>query len=261
MPERGVGAHVVVAGKRLETFRLAGTSADAPTIVMLHEGLGSVALWKDFPQRLRDRTGCAVLAYSRYGYGRSDPLAEKRPLDYMHREGETVLPALLRAAGIERPILFGHSDGASIALIYAGAAPHAVRALILEAPHLFVEDISVHSIAQAKVAYETTDFGARLGRYHDDAESAFRGWNDAWLDPDFRDWNIEPSLAHIRAPVLALQGEDDEYGTRAQLDALAARLPWAHTLLLPGCGHSPHRDRPAETLDAIANFLAELAPE
>jgi pimeloyl-ACP methyl ester carboxylesterase len=257
--EPGAGrrpGHVVVDGKRLETAYLPGHREHAPAIVLLHEGLGSVALWKDFPERLRERTGCAVFAYSRYGYGGSEALAEKRPLTYMHHEGEVVLPALLRAVGIERPVLLGHSDGASIALLYAGFAPEAVRGLIVLAPHLFVEDVSVRSIAQAKVAYETTDLRARLARYHDDPDSAFRGWNDAWLDPDFRAWNIEASLAHVRCPVLAIQGEDDEYGTRAQIDALAARLPRARTLMLPACGHSPHRDRPAETLTAIAAFVA-----
>jgi pimeloyl-ACP methyl ester carboxylesterase len=248
-------AHFVVDGRRLETVRLGGAIADAPTIVLLHEGLGSVAMWKDFPDRLRERTGCTVFAYSRYGYGRSEPLGEKRPLDYMHREGEVVLPQLLEAAQIERPILLGHSDGASIALIYAGFAPGAVRAAIVLAPHLFVEEISVRSIAQAKIAYETTELPARLGRYHDDADSAFWGWNDAWLDPGFRDWNIESSLAHIRCPVLAIQGEDDEYGTAAQLAALAARVRGTRTLLLPACGHSPQRDRPSETLTAIAEFV------
>jgi len=255
--ERRIGS-VVVDGKRLETASLAGLRAQAPTIVLLHEGLGSVALWKDFPERLRDATGCAVFAYSRYGYGRSEALAEKRPLTYMHREAEVVLPALLKAVDIEHPVLLGHSDGASIALIHAGFAPADVAALIVLAPHLFVEDISVRSIAQAKVAYETTELPARLARYHDDPDSAFRGWHDAWLNPDFRAWNIESSLARISCPVLAIQGEDDEYGTRAQIDALAAQVRGARTLMLPACGHSPHRDRPAEALTAIAEFLSEV---
>jgi pimeloyl-ACP methyl ester carboxylesterase len=259
--ERNLGGErqagwLVADGKRLETAYLAGFREHAPTIVLLHEGLGSIALWKDFPERLRERTGCSVFAYSRYGYGRSEPLAEKRPLSYMHREAEVVLPALLEAAGIERPVLLGHSDGASIALIHAGLAHAAVRALIVLAPHLFVEDISVRSIARAKVAYETTDLPARLARYHDDPDSAFRGWNDAWLDPEFRAWNIEASLESISCPVLAIQGEDDEYGTRAQIDALAGRLPNARTFMLTACGHSPHRDRPAETLTAITGFLS-----
>jgi pimeloyl-ACP methyl ester carboxylesterase len=247
--------YLVVDGKRLETAYLPGYGEAAPVIVLLHEGLGSIALWKDFPERVREATGCAIFAYSRYGYGGSEPLVEKRPLTYMHREGEVVLPALLRAAGIERPVLLGHSDGASIALLYAGFAPEGVRALIVLAPHLFVEDVSVRSIAQAKVAYETTDLRARLARYHDDPDSAFRGWNDAWLDPEFRTWNIEASLARIDCPVLAIQGEDDEYGTRAQIDAVATHVPGARTVMLPGCGHSPQRDRPAETLTAIAAFL------
>jgi pimeloyl-ACP methyl ester carboxylesterase len=223
---------------------------------MLHEGLGSIGQWKDLPERLRERTGCAIVAYSRYGYGRSEALSEPRRVTYMHHEAEVVLPELLRELGIERPILLGHSDGASIALLYGGFAPGDVRALIVLAPHLFVEDVSVRSIVQAKVAYETSDLAARLGRYHADVDSAFRGWNDAWLDPAFRAWNIEAAVARIRCPVLAIQGIDDEYGTIAQLDALQRHVPGTRRILLDACGHSPQRDRPIETLDAIANFVA-----
>jgi pimeloyl-ACP methyl ester carboxylesterase len=248
---------VVVGGKRLETVRYDGDPA-RPAIVMLHEGLGSVSLWRYLPRQLRERTRCTVVAYSRYGYGRSDVLREKREPDYMHHEGEVVLPALLEQLGIARPILFGHSDGASIALIYAGARPDAVRALVLEAPHVFVEEISVRSIAAAKTAYATTDLPARLARHHTDADATFAGWNDVWLDPRFRDWNVEAYAERVRVPVLLIQGDADEYGTAAQLDAIAARIPSTQTLLVPGAGHSPHRDAPDLVLERVAAFVEAL---
>ncbi len=248
---------VVVDGNRLEVVRYDGDPAH-PVIVMLHEGLGSISLWRDFPQRLADRTGCTIVTYSRYGYGRSDVLRKPREPDYMHREGEVVLPELLAQLGIERPVLFGHSDGASIALIYAGAHPGAVRALVLEAPHVFVEDISVRSIAAAKIAYATTDLPAKLARHHANADATFAGWNDIWLDERFRDWNIEPCASKVDGPVLLVQGDADEYGTTAQLDAIVARAPDAQVLLVPGAGHSPHRDAPELVLDRIAAFVAPL---
>jgi pimeloyl-ACP methyl ester carboxylesterase len=247
-------SEVVVDGRRLEVVRWDGDPA-RPAIVMLHEGLGSVSLWRDLPQRLRDRTNCTVVAYSRYGYGRSDVLREKREPDYMHHEGEVVLPALLAQLGLERPILFGHSDGASIALICAGAHPEAVRALVLEAPHVFVEEISVRSIAAAKDAYRTTDLPAKLARHHADADATFYGWNDIWLDPRFRAWNIEAYAGRVRCPVLLIQGDADEYGTTAQLDAIAARVPDSETLLVPDAGHSPHRDAPEAVLARVAAFV------
>ncbi|HEY0383878.1 MAG TPA: alpha/beta hydrolase [Candidatus Elarobacter sp.] len=249
---------VVVDGKRLETIRYDGDPA-RPAIVMLHEGLGSVSLWRDVPLRLCERTRCTVVAYSRYGYGRSDVLREKREPDYMHHEGEIVLPALLEQLGIERPILFGHSDGASIALIYAGAQPDAVRALVLEAPHVFVEEVSVRSIAQAKTAYATTNLPAKLARHHTDADTTFAGWNDIWLDPRFRNWNIEAYAAHVRVPVLLIQGEADEYGTTAQLDAIAARIRGTETLMVPGAGHSPHRDAPELVLAGVAALVDRVS--
>jgi pimeloyl-ACP methyl ester carboxylesterase len=226
--------------------------------VFLHEGLGSVSLWRDFPTRVAERTGCGIFAYSRYGYGASEPLAEKREPDYMHREADVVLPALLSAANIERPILLGHSDGASIALLFAAAFPGRARALILEAPHVFVEDISVASIAAAKVAFETTDLPRKLARHHADVEGTFRGWSDIWLDPRFRAWNLEDELANITEPILLLQGEDDEYGTQAQLRAIETRVRDVTTVLLERCGHSPHRDRTDAVLDAIAAFVAGI---
>ncbi|MDP9106672.1 MAG: alpha/beta hydrolase [Candidatus Eremiobacteraeota bacterium] len=248
---------VVAGGRRLETVTCAGDPA-RPAIVMLHEGLGSVSLWRDLPQRLCERTGSTVVAYSRYGYGRSDVLREKREPDYMHREGEIVLPELLAQLGIARPILFGHSDGASIALIYAGAHPGAVRALVLEAPHVFVEELSVRSIAEAKTMFATTDLAEKLARHHADPSATFAGWNDAWLDPRFRDWNIEAYAGRVGVPVLLIQGEADEYGTTAQLDAIAARIPGTQTLMVPGAGHSPHRDAPQLVIERTAAFVESL---
>ena len=248
---------VVVDGKRLETVRYDDDPA-RPAIVLLHEGLGSISLWRDLPRRLCERTRCTVVAYSRYGYGRSDVLREKREPDYMHHEGEVVLPALLAQLGIERPILFGHSDGASIALIFAGAHPHAARGLVLEAPHVFVEEISVRSIADAKTTYATTDLPAKLARHHANPDATFAGWNDIWLDRRFRDWNIERYAERVRAPVLLIQGEADEFGTTAQLDAIAARVADTQTLMIPGAGHSPHRDAPDAVLARVAAFVEGL---
>jgi pimeloyl-ACP methyl ester carboxylesterase len=249
---------VVIDGKRLETLWLESRDATAATIVMLHEGLGSIALWKDFPQRLAARTGCGVLVYSRYGHGNSEKLAEKRPVEFMHHEGEVVLPELLATLGIERPILLGHSDGGSIALISAGKHAGRAQALILEAPHVFVEDLSVASITAAKVAFETTDLRSKLARYHRHVDETFWGWNDIWLDPRFRSWNIKSYLETVRCPVLCIQGEDDEYGTREQLEAIRTRIPETEILMLPNCGHSPHREQAEATLDMMAEFVAKI---
>jgi pimeloyl-ACP methyl ester carboxylesterase len=247
----------VIDGRRLEIVRWRGAQRVATPIVMLHEGLGSVALWKDFPQRVAERTGHDVLAYSRYGHGRSDVLRVPRDVDYMHREAERVLPALLGELGISKPILFGHSDGASIALIFAGTYADDVSALIVEAPHAFVEDLTVASIAAARVAFETSDLARKLAPYHDDPTGTFRGWNDIWLDPRFRSWNIESFLGAINVPILLVQGRDDEYGTPAQLTAIASRAE-ARIVLLDRCGHSPHRDQAGPTLDAVSAFVANL---
>jgi pimeloyl-ACP methyl ester carboxylesterase len=251
----------VVDGKRLETLWIGPGQADRPTIVMLHEGLGSVALWKHFPQKLVARTGCRVLAYSRYGHGSSHKLMEKRPVKFMHHEGEVVLPQLLDKLGISRPILLGHSDGGSISLIFAGKYPDRPRALILEAPHVFVEDLSVASITQAKVNYQTTDLPHKLRRHHSHPDATFWGWNDIWLDPEFRSWNIEEYLPAIHCPILCIQGEDDEYGTIAQLKAIQARVPGTEILMLPNCKHSPHRDQPEATLDKMGEFVVTIAED
>ena len=259
MPElRAHTDYVTVDGKRLETLRYP-PRGKKPTIVMLHEGLGSVSMWKDFPRQLAKSTGCGVLAYSRYGHGKSERLAEKRGVDFMRHEARVVLPELLERCGIEAPILLGHSDGGSISIIYAATALQKPTALALEAPHVFVEDLSVRSISRIRAAYETTDLRQKLARYHDHADEIFRGWNDIWLDPRFRSWNIEEYLNAIRCPVLVIQGEDDEYGTLAQVEAIKARLPSTEALVLSECGHSPHRDQPARTLAAISRFVRSIA--
>jgi pimeloyl-ACP methyl ester carboxylesterase len=253
--ERG---EVLVDGKRLETLWIDRERTHRPVIVLLHEGLGSVSLWKDFPQQLAKRTGCRVLAYSRYGHGGSDKLTERRPVSFMHHEGEVALPELLDKLGIVEPVLLGHSDGGSIALIFAGLYPERPRALILEAPHVFVEDLSVRSITQAKVNYETGNLREKLARYHAHVDATFWGWNDIWLHPAFRSWNIEKYMPEIRCPVLCIQGEQDEYGTIRQVQAVQARVPGAEILMLPECKHSPHRDQPERTLKAISEFVRRV---
>ena len=217
-------------------------------------------MWRDFPARLADRTSCGVLAYSRQGYGQSAPCALPRPLDYMEREARDVLPIVLDAMGIEQTVLIGHSDGASIAALHQREVPDPrVIGLVLMAPHFFVEDLSVESIANARVAWRETDLPQRLGRYHADVENAFRGWNDAWLDPAFRDWDISDSIDHFRVPCLALQGRQDEYGTSRQIDVIAERSAApVRTEFLDDCGHSPFKDQPEAVLARIQAFVASL---
>ena len=232
-----------------------------PVMVFLHEGLGSVAMWKDFPQQFCERHGLRGLVYSRYGYGNSTPRpADERWLpDFMHRQAWEVLPALLARLGVERPWLFGHSDGGSIALLHAARFAENLRGVIVLAPHICVEDISIASIRSAREAYVSGDLRERLARYHADVDSAFFGWNDIWLDPAFRDWNIEAELAGISCPVLAIQGEDDEYGTLEQIHGIARRAPQARTLVLPQCGHSPHRDQPEALSRKAGSFIRSHA--
>lgn len=241
---------------RIEYVRLASVRprAAAPPIVFLHEGLGSVALWRDFPQRVADATGCEAIVYSRYGYGQSDCLQEARLPYFMHDEALHVLPELLEKLHLPAPILFGHSDGGSIALIAAGSGLK-VRGVIALAPHVFVEEFSLVSIRQARESYLTTDLKQKLARYHHDPDSAFWGWNDIWLHPDFRAWNIEEYLPHITCPVLAIQGEDDEYGTMEQIERIAARAPNVELLKLAQCKHSPHRDQPEAVIQATTRFV------
>ena len=239
---------------RIEYAWVGAPESQHPVVVFLHEGLGSVALWKDFPERLCRAGGFRGLVFSRYGYGRSTPRphAERWPVDFMQQQADEVLPALFDHLGIDRPWLFGHSDGASIALLYAARFP--VAGLVVLAPHIMVEAISLTSIAQARTAYEG-GLRARLAPYHDDVDSAFWGWNEVWLDPAFRDWDIRAALSSIRAPLLAIQGEDDEYGTLAQIEGIAGRAPQTRLLVLPACGHSPHRDQPERLIEEAVRFM------
>jgi pimeloyl-ACP methyl ester carboxylesterase len=256
VPER-----LTIEGVGLETRWIGPPAREAPTIVMLHEGLGSARQWAGFPERLADATGCGIFAYSRAGYGGSDPVSLPRPLSYMHDEALLVLPKILGTIGFERGILLGHSDGASIATIYAGGVEdHRVRGLILIAPHFFVEDVSVASIAEIKLAYETTDLRARLAKYHGaNVDCAFWGWNRAWLDPAFRAWDIRDSIGYIRVPIQIVQGAADPYGTKAQIDAaIEESYCPVDVALIPGARHAPHLDRPDETLSAIGEFVSTL---
>jgi pimeloyl-ACP methyl ester carboxylesterase len=249
---------VAAGGHRLEYERFAGREG-APTLILLHEGLGSVAMWRGFPAALAAATQCPLVVYSRYGYGRSDPIAAPHGVRYMHDEALVALPELRAALGLDDVVLVGHSDGASIALIHTGSGAWPVRGLIVEAPHVFVEAESIASIEAARQAYATTELRQRLARYHENVDSAFRGWNDIWLHPDFRAWNIEEYLAGISCPVLAIQGEDDEYGTLAQIAALERGVAGPfEKLVLAQCKHSPHREREAAVLAAMSRFVARL---
>ncbi len=249
-----------IGGASLE-YRFTGPQpADAPTIVLLHEGLGSAALWRDLPERLSEATGAGVFAYARAGYGRSSPVSLPRPLDYMHREALTVLPAVLDAIGFWRGLLIGHSDGASIATIYLGTVQdHRVRALSLIAPHFFVEDLSIASIAAAKAAFETGDLRTKLARWHDDVDGAFLGWNGAWLNPAFRAFDITEELAYIRVPVQIVQGASDQYGTIRQIEVAREECYCpVDVTLVDGAGHTPQREAPAVTLAALAGFANRM---
>jgi pimeloyl-ACP methyl ester carboxylesterase len=249
-------------GKRLEARTIAAREAGAPTLVFLHEGLGSVSTWKDVPDQLAAATGFGALIYSRAGYGASDAVTLPRPLDYMVPEGEVVLPAVLAAAGVERAVLVGHSDGASISIVYAGSAPRpGLLGMVLEAPHVICEDRSVASIARARDAYRDGDLRDKLARHHgDNVDVAFQGWNDAWLDPGFRAMDLVPWAERARAPALLVQERDDPYGTTAQITLLERALGTrAETLLLDGDGHAPHRDQPGVVLPAIAAFARRVA--
>lgn len=252
---------LTIGSQRLE-YRMIGPRPDsAPTIVMLHEGLGCVGLWGDFPDKVQQATGLGVFVYSRAGYGQSSPVTLPRPLTYMEDEARDSVPALLDAIGFKRGLLFGHSDGASIAAIYAGThEDHRIGGLILMAPHFFTEDISIASIEEARIAYETTDLKAKLARWHKDPDNAFKGWNGAWLDPDFRKWDITEQLAYIRVPILIVQGEDDQYGTVKQIEAAQQECYCpVEVALLPGAKHSPQREAPEATLKAVADFTAHVA--
>ena len=260
--ERFVGTELLTLAERSIEYRLLpGRSAAAIDLVMLHEGLGSVSMWGDLPDRLCEVTGCRTLAYSRHGYGRSSALTGPRGADYMHEEARTWLPAVLSALQIQRPILVGHSDGASIALIYASDPAQPVRGVIALAPHVMVEGITIAGIERARTQYLDSDLRTRLAPYHADVDGAFWGWNRAWLDPAFREWNIERMLPFITAPVLVIQGTDDEYGSAAQVDHIRRALPSADYLAIPHCGHSPHRTHGSVVIDAVARFVQQLADD
>ena len=250
---------ITAAGHRLDTKWIGRRDGAGPVLVFLHEGLGSIGLWRDFPDRMAETTGLPALVYSRRGYDRSDPLTERRPLRYLHHEALEVLPAVLDACGIADPVLIGHSDGASIALLAAGAGETPVRGAVVMAPHVFVEDITIAGIEKARTAWFEGGLARALARYHDDAEGAFRGWNEAWLAPEFRAWNIEEYLSGIRCPLLTIQGVDDEYATLAQIDAIERQVSCPFERLdLADCRHTPWRDQPDLVAAAIARFVSAL---
>lgn len=244
-----------LGAERLELLRIA-PERRGTVLVFLHEGLGSVAGWRGFPRALCDRLGAPGLVYSRRGYGRSTPLGSARATDYLHREAWDVLPALLERCGAARPVLVGHSDGGSIALLYA--ARDDPRAVAIMAPHVFVEDVTIAGIVQARAAWDAGKLREPLQRAHDDPDGAFFGWNDGWLNPAFRHWNIEAELPKIRCPVLAIQGYDDQYGTMEQLDRIARGAPQTQLLKLEQCGHAPQRDQPERVMAAIGELYVRV---
>ena len=235
---------------------------DRDLIIFLHEGLGSVSMWRDWPAQVCAATGCRGLMYSRYGYGQSTPKprGERRTIEYLHHDAKEDLPAFLKALGLEdeRPILFGHSDGGSIALLHAALHPGKARAIAVAAPHIFVEDITIEGIRRAKALYESTDFPQRLARHHRDVDSVFYAWTDIWLDPAFKAWNIESELPQIQCPVLAIQGEGDEYGTMEQIRGIKRLVSQTRLLEIPQCGHSPHRDQPGAVIQGLKDFFQDI---
>jgi pimeloyl-ACP methyl ester carboxylesterase len=250
----------IIGTQRLE-YRMIGPRPDAaPTLALLHEGLGCITLWGDFPDKLAKATGCGVFVYSRAGYGQSSPVKLPRPLSYMHEEARDTLPKLLYSIGFQRGLLIGHSDGASIAAIYAGShQDHRVGGLVQIAPHFFAEDVTIASIAEMRKAYATTDLRTKLARWHADPDNAFKGWNDAWLDPDYVKWNISEYLAYIRVPTLIVQGEHDQYGTVKQIEVAEQECYCpVEVALLPGAKHSPQREAPEATLEVISDFVARV---
>ncbi len=249
---------ILIGSHTLEVLDLAGTHAERPPIVLLHEGLGCIAMWRDFPERLAKATGARVLAYSRYGHGGSTALPsevrEVRTPRFMHEEATQALPQILQHLNVRQPTLVGHSDGGSIALLYASAYPNALHSAVVMAPHCFVEACSIESIQSTKETFESGDLAQRLAKYHHDVNATFYGWNDVWLSPAFRSWNIEAELASILCPVLAIQGDDDPYGTMAQIDTIARHVKTAQLLKLRNCGHAVWRDRSDAVIAAITAF-------
>ena len=252
--------HLSAGGKTLEYACWGPAPSDAPTLVLLHEGLGCNALWRDFPAKLAEATGHGVFAYSRAGYGNSDPADLPRPLDYMTREAVDILPQVLNAIGFRRGILVGHSDGATIAAIYAGSVQDMrVRGIVTMAPHFFTEEIGLAEIAAAKKAFASSDMKARMSKYHADPDNTFHGWNDSWLHPDFKSWNVSEVIDYIRVPVLAIQGEDDQYGTLAQIEELYNRCyAPVEKLILSDCRHAPFLDQQEKVVAGIADYCARL---
>ena len=249
---------VHVDGVRLEFAWHGPPPAAAATLVFLHEGLGSITQWRDFPAELCGRLGCGGLVYNRCGHGRSDALSAPRSIEFMHEEAKTVLPQLLEMFEIRRPLLVGHSDGASIALIYAGSVGDPC-ALVLEAPHVFVEEVTVTRIAELRDLYRTTDLRTRLARHHTNVDSLFQFWTDVWLRPEFRGWTIEPYLPHVTCPTLVLQGRQDEYGTDRQVSAVTSAIGGrCEAILLDRCAHAPHIDQRAMVTDIVAQFIRHL---
>jgi len=263
--QRGLTVKIDWAGRpvRIEYQWIEEAEADTPLLIFLHEGLGSISMWRDFPQTLCRALGCRGLIYSRPGYGQSTPRAtgEVWEPDFMHRQACEVLSALLLALGVDTaanpPCLLGHSDGGSIALLYAARFPERVTAAVVLAPHISVEDLSVSSIAKARTAYLETDLRQRLARHHTDPDSAFWGWNNIWLHPAFRSWTIEAEIVTITCPLLAVQGLEDEYGTLAQIRGISTAVPQTELLEMADCGHSPHRDQPAQLISRIEAFFKD----
>lgn len=255
VPVHSMGRDIVI-----ECQWIAPEKTDRELIIFLHEGLGSISMWKDWPAQVCATANCRGLVFSRYGYGQSTPRRsdEKRAVSYLHTEADQALPALLKSLNLEheRPILFGHSDGGSIALLYAAMFPERVKAIAVAAPHIFVEDISIAGgIAQARDIYLSTDFRQKLGRYHQDVDSVFWSWNETWLAPEFGAWNIESYVSQIQCPVLAIQGVDDEYGTLEQIRGIKRLADQTQLCIIPDCGHSPHRDQPEVVTQALIAFI------
>ena len=251
--------HLLIDGLALEYRDLPATLPGRPTLLLLHEGLGCVAMWRRFPEQLAAATGCRLIVWSRAGYGGSEPYPAPRTPRYMHHEGEVALPALVAALGLERPVLIGHSDGGTIALLFAAAFPEVPLGLAVLAPHEFVEEETLAGIRLACEAWATTDWPQKLARYHADAARVFSDWSEVWLSPELRHWNIIERLRTIRCPVLAIQGVDDEYATLRQIEVITEQVPSARLLALPNCGHSPHRDQEAAVLAALAEFITSLS--
>jgi pimeloyl-ACP methyl ester carboxylesterase len=251
---------VAAGGKQLEWASWGDLEASKPVIVMLHEGLGCVAMWRDFPAQVAQATGCPVFAYSRAGYGQSDPATLPFPIDYMTHEAVDVLPDILNAIGAETYVLMGHSDGATIAAEYVGRVEDfRVRGVILMAPHFFTEPMGLAEIKQAGAAFQNSDMATRMGKYHRDPVATFRGWNDAWLNPLFKAWDVSDVIGYIRIPALVIQGVQDQYGTRAQVDAIAEQsYAPVDVAMLDDCRHSPHIDQPQMVLEAVSDFTARL---